>query len=201
MIQIFNLFKKHNPLKKEAKLAKNPVSEEKPIGVYLDDTNELINKLRSICDDKVSQYNDTVISNLRSLPLFFKTLLNVAIDDNKFTVDSKHHVIKFHVNTKTKKLDSYLRRLEAHTKQVIDMFKYANVPEKSILNDAINKAAKEIKTIIHDATGARVVDMELNYEDWEYDQANTGWHFRATLDKDDKFWNTLVKDTYCDDDE
>ena len=199
MIQIFNLFKKHKPLKKEAKLAKNPVSKEKPLGVYLDDTDELINKLRSICEDEVSQYNDTVISNLRSLPLFFKTLLNTAIDDNKFTVDSEHHVIKFHVNTKTKKLDSYLRGLEARTKQVIDTFKYANVPEKSILNDAINKAAKEIKTIIRDATGARVVDMELNYEDWEYDQANAGWHFRARLDKDDKFWNALVKDTHCDD--
>ena len=151
MIQIFNLFKKRNPLKKEAKLAKHPVSEEKPIGVYSGDTDELTNKLRSICEDKVSQYNDTIISNLRSLPLFFKTLLNMAIDDNKFTVDSKHHVIRFHVNTKTKKLDSHLLRLEAHTKQVIDTFKYANVPEKSILNDAIKQAAKEIKTIICDA--------------------------------------------------
>ena len=199
MVQIFNLFKKHNPLKKEAKLAKHPVSEEKPIGVYSGDTDELTNKLRSICEDKVSQYNDAIISNLRSLPLFFKTLLNMAIDDNKFTVDSKHHEIRFHVNTKTKKLDSYLRGLEARTKQVIDIFRYANVPEKSILNDAINKAAKEIKTIICDATGARVIDMELNYEDWAYGQANTGWHFRATLDKDDKFWNTLVQDTYSDD--
>ena len=199
MVQIFNLFKKHNPLKKEAKLAKHPVSEEKPIGVYSDDTDELTNKLRSICEDKVSQYNDAIISNLRSIPLFFKTLLNMAIDDNQFTVDSKHHVIRFHVNTKTKKLDSHLRKLEARTKQVIDTFKYANVPKKSILKDAINKAANEIKTIISDATGAKVVDMELNYEDWEHYQDDAGWHFRATLDKDDKFWNTLVQDTYSDD--
>lgn len=199
MVQIFNLFKKHNPLKKEAELAKHPVSEEKPIGVYSDDIDELTSKLRNICEDKVSQYNDAIISNLRSIPLFFKTLLNMAIDDNNFTVDSKHHEIRFHVNTKTKKLDSHLRRLEARTKQVIDTFKYANVPKKSILKDAINKAANEIKTIISDATGAKVVDMELNYEDWEHYQDDAGWHFRATLDKDDKFWNTLVKDTYSDD--
>ena len=199
MVQIFNLFKKHNPLKKEAKLAKHPVSEEKPIGVYSDDTNELTSKLRSICEDEVSQYNDAIISNLRSLPLFFKTLLNMAIDDNKFTVDSKHHEIRFHVNTKTKKLDSHLRKLEARTKQVIDTFKYANVPKKSIFKDAINKAANEIKTIISDATGAKVVDIKLNYEDWEHYQDDAGWHFRATLDSDDKFWNTLVKDTYSDD--
>ena len=199
MVQIFNLFKKHNPLKKEAKLAKHPVFEEKPIGVYSDDTDELTSKLRNICEDKVSQYNDAIISNLRSLPLFFKTLLNMAIDDNKFTVDSKHHEIRFHVNIKTKKLDSHLRKLEARTKQVIDTFRYANVPEKSILNDAINKAANEIKTIISDATGAKVVDIDLDYMDWAYDQTNAGWHFRATLDKNDKFWNTLVQDTYCDD--